>query len=228
MYLTQKEFVKRAGDLAVVWVAPARVTHHAGTKWPVSRKRMKSLNRILPRPMAMALRPIVKSREPLLIPARRFGAPVPVTETERYLRVQDFIEHRNEVEDSAWYRDLIADLNRTGRALHKTIVMRSRADILSFLNGYVGTLVSSLESEGFSPESGGYESVAVIDANGAICKSGSGNHRFNISHALDLPTFPLRIVGVHEDWILRRHERRDVKVETLIEDFAEVAAAHQK
>lgn len=200
MALKQKDFTLEAGDRAVLWVDPAQVDGHAGTKWPVGKHKLRHWGRVLPKPVIRALRPWAKRNEPFLIPRQHFGPIEPVVETERYLKVEDFIAHKQNVTASAWYAELMADLARDGVARHKEIALRTEQDVLDFLHGYVGRLVTSLATEGFQPEHGGYESTAMIDADGRLCKAGSGNHRFKFAKALGVAPFPLRVVAAHEDW----------------------------
>ncbi len=225
--LTRRRFLDLVGDGTVLWIAPDRVSQHFGSKWPVAHARMERLGRYLPKPAVDLLRPAIKRREPLRIPRVRFGKTSPVDDSIRYRKIADFVERQNYLKETLWFRDLRNELNRTGRATHKDIVMRTEDDILGFLQNYVLALIVSLRDEGFLPDHDGFASSAVIDAQGRICKSGSGNHRFNIARALRLPRFPLRIVGIHEDWARETRGFAPVTVGALIEDLQAVAAAHQ-
>lgn len=223
MGLKQKTFVTEAGARAVLWIDPARVDGHSGTKWPVGKHRLKQLGRVLPAPLVRMLRPWVKRNEPFAIPAAHFGMVEPVVDTPRYLRVADFVRHKDDVTQSAWYRDLMADLAQDSVARHKEIAMRSEAEVVAFLQGYVGKLVNSLATEGYRPDAVGFESTAVIDAEGRLCKAGSGNHRFNIAKVIGVDRFPLRVVAAHEDWL----GRGVVQTSAVLSRLAEVEAAHK-
>ncbi|TNF22694.1 MAG: hypothetical protein EP318_02900 [Rhodobacteraceae bacterium] len=223
MALKQKTFVRQAGARAVLWIDPARVTHHSGSKWPVGKHRLKQLGRVLPPPLVRLLRPWAKGSEPFAIPRAHFGAVEPVTATPRYQRVADFIAHKDAVRHSAWYRDLMADLDRDGIARHKEIAMQDEAAVVDFLEGYVRKLVVSLATEGYRPDAVGFESTAVIDATGGLCKAGSGNHRFNIAKVLGVDRFPLRVVAAHEDWLGRGVAR----TEEVLARLPQVEAAHR-
>lgn len=227
MTLKQKTFIAEAGDRAVLSIDPARVDLHSGTKWPVGKQRLRELGRWLPAPVVRLLRPWIKQAEPFARPRAHFGALEPVEATERYRKVADFIRHRHEVTHSLWYTDLMAELDRNGVSRHKAIEMRSRDEVLDFLHGYVGGLVESLATDGFSPDNGGFESTAVIAADGALCKTGSGNHRFNIAKALGVAPYPLRVVAVHEDWLPEGLSPRDLTTEDVLALLPEVEAAHR-
>lgn len=228
MSLRQKDFTQEAGERAVLWIDPARVDGHTGTKWPVGKMRLRQLSRVLPKPILNLLRPTIKRREPFVIPRACFGRVDPVVETERYLKIIDFIRHKETVTQSAWYQDLTAELARTGTARHKDIAMTSEAEILKFLHGYVGALVDKLAADGFSPEHGGYESTAVIGPDGGLTKAGSGNHRFNIAKALGLTRFPLRIIAVHEDWLPSDLRGGKFTTEGILRHLPAVEAAHRQ
>lgn len=197
---TQKEFLAEAGGQEVIWVDPTRIDRHSGTKWPVAKTRLKKMRRILPVALVNLARPSLKNREPFFIPRDAFGRSKPIEVTAKYRKVEDFIENRDRVAQTLWYRELCDQLKADGRAMHKEIVMTSEDEIVAFLENYVGRLVDSLATEGFLPEHSGYESTAVIGSGGEITKSSSGNHRLSIARALGIDRFPLRIVGVHEDW----------------------------
>lgn len=205
MALTQNDFLKSAGERAVIWVDPAAVDMTSGSKWPVGKRRLRKLSRFLPGPVVALVRPSVKRREPFVIPRDVFSPPRPIAETPRYHRVADFLRHRTNVTQSAWHRDLLADLAQEGVARHKEVEMRSPAEVDAFFEGYVLPLIESLERDGYRAEveAEGYASTAVIGPAGEIIKTGSGNHRFCIAKALGLARFPLKVVGAHEDWVAR-------------------------
>ncbi|WP_353472240.1 hypothetical protein PVT71_13160 [Salipiger sp. H15] len=203
MPLTQKDFLRDAGERSVIWVDPAAVDMTSGSKWPVGKRRLRKLSRFLPGPVVALVRPSVKRREPFVIPRDVFSPPRPIAETPRYHRVADFLRHRADVAQSAWHRDLLAELAQEGVARHKEVEMRSPAEVDAFFDGYVLPLIDSLERDGYRAEAEGYASTAVIGPAGEIIKTGSGNHRFCIAKVLGLARFPLKVVGAHEDWVAR-------------------------
>ncbi|MHA6347634.1 hypothetical protein [Roseivivax sp. CAU 1761] len=222
----QTDFLRRAGDRAILWIDPRSVARDTGTKWPVMKPRMKRSD-WLPVPLRPLWHRVLKNREPALIPAASFPKGIPLAREPRYLKVADYLRHRDRPEDSAWYRELSDALARRGEARHKTIRMRSEAEIRGFFASYVEPLVASLEAGGFSPDHGGFEAGAVIDAEGRICKAGSGNHRFHICRALGQDRFPLRIFGMHEDWARRRLGTAAEDLDALIATLPAIEAAHR-
>ncbi|MHA7874544.1 hypothetical protein [Roseivivax sp.] len=223
--LPQKTFSAEAGDAAVLHVDTAKVCWHAGSRYVVSKGRLKRLERVFPSRMVQPLRPWLKAREPFVIPARDFRTPRPIEEEQRVRLAADFVAKRGAPRETLWFAMLSDALARDGLARHKGIEMRSEAEILEFLEGYVGGIVQSLETEGFSRDVATYESSALVDAEGRVLKSSSGNHRFAIARALGLKRFPLRIVGVHEHW-LAGLEREPRDLAGLIAALREVERAH--
>jgi hypothetical protein len=201
--MTQKSFRAQVGNDAVVWIHPSTVTEDLGSKWPVSKARLAKAETIIPKALVNIVRPAVKNREPFVIPATHFGKASPITETARYQKLHDFIHRSGPVQTTLWFKQLSDALSRDGVAFHKSIKMKSETDILHFFDSYVIPLIESLRDEGFRHEKTGYEAAAFIDAEGRLAKVGSGNHRFIIGQILDIPLFPLRVLGVHADWYTR-------------------------
>lgn len=224
---TQKQFLAEADGQEVIWVDPTRIDRHTGTKWPVAKTRLKKMRRILPVAVVNLARPSLKDREPFFIPRDLFGHGKPIEATPKYRKVEDFIENRDEITRTLWYRELCDQLKADGRAVHKQIVMTSETEVVAFLNDYVGRLVDSLATEGFSSKHSGYESTAVIGAGGEITKSSSGNHRLSIARALGIERFPLRIVGVHEDWPPAQAVRGAYSTDRMIAALKELEAGNQ-
>lgn len=227
MKLIQSDFLEHPENLSVIWVNPTVIDSTVGSKWPVGKRRVRKLSRILPAPLVAMIRPAIKRREPFVIPRDVFAAPQPICDTPRYRRVADLLQHRDDVTQSAWYRDLMDELRETGCARHKQIEMRSAAEVMEFFAGYVLPLVDSLEREGFRGDVEGYPSTAVIGPQGEIIKTGSGNHRFCIAKALGLDRFPLKVVGAHEDWASRVLGRAP-RIEDVLAALQALAPAAQR
>lgn len=223
--MRQRDFIDSAGDRAVIWVSPARIDRQLGSKWPVGRARLRRLGRVLPKPVVGLLRAPVKRAEPFTIPAEHFARTARISETGRYQRLADLMAHEDDVRASLWYDDLMRELSERGVAFYKTRPLRSEAEIAAFLRDYVLGLIDSLRRNGFESGATGFESTAVIAADGTLCKTGSGNHRFCIASLLGLPRFPLRIVGAHEDWV-RAHLGARPTPDAVLAALPEIEARH--
>ena len=225
--MKQRHFVLEAGERAVVWISPRKVTRQFGTKWPVGRARIRKLHRFLPRPAVDLVRPAIKRAEPFTIPVQFFGGKPAVTDTHRYRLLEDLVAHRSDLRASLWFRELSDDLGSKGATNYKRRRLHSETEILEFLDTYVLGLIESIRENGFDASKSGYESTAVIDSEGNLMKTGSGNHRFCIAALLDLPRFPLVVVGAHEDWV-RRNIDGPLDVEKVVAQLPGVEARHQR
>ena len=143
--------------------------------------------------------------------------------------------HGDDLRASLWFRELSDDLASTGIASYKRRRLRSEAEIIAFLDSYMLGMIDSymlgmiesFRTTGFDVSKSGFEPTAVIDAEGNLMKTGSGNHRFCIAVLLDLPRFPLLIVGAHEDWV-RRHIAGPLTVEKFAAQRPEIEARHRR
>jgi len=188
---------------------------------------LAKIETVIPKALANKLRPALKKREPFITPPSHFNDAAPIVETPRYLKVSDFIQRGGPVEDTLWFRQLAAELESKGVAYHKLIEMKSVEDIHHFFDSYVIPLIESLRNDGFRPEKTGYESAAVIDAQGNLSKVGSGNHRFVIGKVLGLPLYPLRVLSVHADWYARKVMTKGDSWTALKDELSRVEASHR-
>ncbi|WP_420862094.1 hypothetical protein [Algirhabdus cladophorae] len=225
--LMQKGFAKEAGEHAVIWIDPARVTHHASSKWPVTNHRIARAQTLLPKFVVNMLRPTLRKYEPLLTPRKLFDVSGPIKEAPKFQRVADFVAHKETPEKSIWYQNLAAQLAKTGIAKHKDIEMRSSSEIDTFFETYVEPLIKDLAKNGYVPDHTGFESTAVIAQDGTLIKSGSGNHRFYICKILGIRRFPLRIVGMHEDYFKAHARTETITADAVIDLLGPVEARHR-
>lgn len=227
MPLAQKQFLNIADDRNVIWIDPATIDYSTGSKWPVGKHKLRQLNRFLPKPIVNLFRSGIKRREPFIIPPEHFGKKTRMVDTGHFRKVDDFIQNKNSIPQSLWHKELVQALQSTGKARHKGIELTNIEQIDQFFQSYVVPLVDGLQSEGYNDPQGGYESSAVIDADGTICKTGSGNHRFCICKSLKLDRFPLRIVGMHADWPPVAALGEDIEFEDVVKLLKDVEASHR-
>lgn len=225
--LKMVDFVKESGDAAVVWITPSLIERHFGTKWSLGKARLRRVPRALPRPVFNWLRGRIKRAEPFSIPARFFDGLPRIAETSRYRLIEDLIAHRDDLRGSLWFRRLSEERAARGYADYKGRKLRSDEDILDFLATYQLGLIESMRKSGFDASKTGFEATAVIDGAGRLMKTGSGNHRFCIAALLDLPVFPLMIVGAHEDWV-RRTISGPVTTDKVLAELPAIARAHRR
>jgi len=180
-YVSQKKFLSTVGQGCVVWINPTAIELHYGSDSPSTepmksffRKRIKSnrnrelLNRWVFNPMErFVIRPGV-------IPEA-----VRIEDLDKYKKIDDFVKHLICPRDSLWCARLLNDLSSQGFARHKKkVFLYSTNEIYQFLESYAETVVRSIDRQGFSHSFTGYEATAVIDSEGRIGKTSSGNHHF--------------------------------------------------
>ena len=205
LYLTRSHVRRALGEALVVRIDPRSVDYHVGNNQPLTHPARLALNACGQRypwlrPATRRLKKLFYSMEPFLLRQATFDSTIPIEREERYILLADFIEHRDCLEHSLWFRKLRQSLEDDGRAVHKSIELRSDAEILSFLNNYVHDLVGSLERTGYDAARASDTATAFVDSNGAIHKSDAGNHRFAAARIVGAVGFPLKILGVHRDW----------------------------
>ncbi len=227
MPLEQKQFLDISNNRNVIWIDPAKVEYSTGSKWPVGKHKLRQLNRFLPLAIVNMFRPSIKRREPFIIPSEHFGKRTRVAETGHYRKVDDLIQNIDNIPQSLWHQELVSSLQDTGKAQHKNIVMTNTAQIDNFFQSYVLPLVIGLKTKGYNDPQGGYESSAVIDEDGTICKTGSGNHRFCICKSLNIKEFPLRIVGAHANWAPIVSLEGKSQFEDIVALLKDVETAHR-
>ncbi|MGD1886641.1 MAG: hypothetical protein ACFB01_05880 [Cohaesibacteraceae bacterium] len=197
--MRQREFIKKAGVEAVVWIDPRKVHYHAGSMHPVAVRKITAMKRQYPKFIVDYTRPFIKAREPFVISHSSINDLPKIEENSRYIKLVDFIEADGNVKETVWYREMVADVKQKGEARYKRVRLRDEDAVLEFLRGYVTALVHSMRINGYDDPNGGYEATGMIDASGSICKTEHGDHRFCIARILGLERFPLKIIGIHED-----------------------------
>jgi hypothetical protein len=206
MYLYRHRVRGKLGAATLVWINPRRVQFHCGSNQPYSHGLRQILSRLehrLPvvRSSTRFLGTALYSLEPFGIGARLLRHVTPIEENETHRRVADACACREDLRQSAWYRELLAELTRDGVASHKALRFHSEAEIAAFFTSYVGGLIDSMASGGYDATKAQDTGTGIIGADGSILKSDAGNHRFCIARLLGVPLVPLEILGAHEDWM---------------------------
>lgn len=196
------------GEERLLWVDPKKVRFFVGTDEPATEalqvriNKMRQDYRLFAKPLRLLSRAIHHTDSWVI--AQRYYRTLSLIETgERHRLLADLIAHRNHLQDSLWRRQLCQQLDQSGQARHKTIVLRSQNEIDAFLRDYVLGLVDSLAVTGYDPTRASDTGTALIGPDGEIHKSNNGNHRFSAARIVGCPKVPLLIAGVHEDWFAR-------------------------
>ena len=210
MFKTKPYVHQRLGAAAVLWIDPRKVESYVGTHSPTSaaiRKDIDSVAENYPAwrgSLKLIKRAVPRQDVSFLVPARHYRKTRRISEMEQYRHMADFFVCRNDLTKSLWYRDLCWELETSGTAHHKSIVMRSRDDIMHFLQGYVLDLVESMEKHGYDASKSTEHGTVLIGADGDIHKTYKGNHRFSAARILGVRNVPIFVYGVHEDWFRTR------------------------
>jgi hypothetical protein len=215
MYLYRHRVRGKLGAATLVWINPRRVQFHCGSNQPYSNKMKQVLHRLeqqLPvlRSSTRFLSTAAYSLEPFSIAARLLRQMTPMEENETYRKVADAFACREDLRQSVWYGELIAELKRDGVASHKVLRFHSEAEIGAFFESYVGGLIDSMASGGYDATKAQDTGTGIIGADGSILKSDAGNHRFCVARLLGVPLVPLEILGAHEDWMRAMGIRGDL------------------
>ncbi len=200
---TQYEVIERLGDDLVVRIDPRTIDGHVGGQRPAT-KRIDDAARALLRPVPVVRGPVMRRlrrRHPFVIPGRRFPEPFPIEQVRRYAELEDYLTVEQPREESAWYRMLLEQLADWGYGTSNRMRFYSREEIDRFFDEYVDPLIESLRRDGFREELAEDFGKAMVDAHGKVHKSSSGNHRFVLCRILGVSPVPLRIIGVHQDWL---------------------------
>lgn len=213
MVLTRYEVRKRLRDAAVVWINPRRVMFHAGSNQPYTLRMKLALHRlesVVPPVRAFRVNTVLYSLEPFRIRAGLLRKLTPVEDVATYRKVADAIACRDDPARSIWFKELMAELERTGVAGHKQLRFRTEAEVRGFFEGYVAGLIDSMEQSGYDVAKGADTGTAMIGADGSILKSDAGNHRFCVARLLGVPLVPMEILGAHEAWMDAMGIGRDI------------------
>ena len=215
--LRQKSFLDNFSSQTIIEVRPDEINDISGVEYHTTREIRDNLKRVLPQAIyAGVVKIFLNNIENYIIPKDKFHYGRGIKDTKRYQKIADFIENINYLDKTTWFEILMHALEKNGVAKHKKITMHSRQDILSFLMQY-RKIVESIDSKGFCERYTGFESSGIIDADGNIIKNLHGNHRFCIAKVLKLEEFPLKIIGVHEDWV-RKFRKENTPLQEVILD----------
>lgn len=202
LFLLKKRVKRKLADNLVVQVNPAKIKWYVSLKDPYRKELSRKLKKILPAFLVKPLMAMVANIESFALSKKFYGQPLKIDETDRYVKVADLVRNRDDYKNTIWYRSLVTELNKNGFAKHKKIKMNSLDEIDQFMTSYALGLVESMYEKGYVIENEMDLPSVRIGANGELHKSSNSNHRFAVARELELPSIPVRVVGVHEDWII--------------------------
>tara|TARA_R110000868_G_scaffold42724_2_gene144209 strand:- start:7418 stop:8110 length:693 start_codon:yes stop_codon:yes gene_type:complete len=207
MYVPKKILKFLIDSKLVIWIDPGKVDYHVGSKRPNIIKIKNKLSRLEHIGKSKAARRYIlrfyKAVESFSIASTDYQEMRLIEGDQKFHKVQDIVANRDNFTDSFWYNSLLQDIATNGVAKHKKIYMRDKHDVEMFMSSYVVELIDSLERDGYDMTKGKQCGSALIGADGALHKSGSGDHRFYCARVLGVSPIPVAISGVHEDWFAK-------------------------
>jgi hypothetical protein len=169
----------------VVWVDPSAVSHKYNFKHNI-RWQLEELG-------------VMKRR--LRIPSASFGKVRPISENEKYRRLENLVLCGDSFRETDWYQDLHKEWSARGFVVHKQMVFKSEPDLDAFFKGYLLPLIDSLKNKGYDRTIGDDLGAVVVGSDGQWLKGPHATHRFYLSKILGIKKFPLFLAGVHQNWV---------------------------
>lgn len=200
MLVTQRKAKALLGDSLVLRIDPRRLTRKVNCQKPIA-KRIEDWLTPAPRAMCKSLTLPIRIFHPFAVGERWFPVSSPLESIDKYAKVQDLLEHRDDYRQSRWFGHLRDELRSCGVTRHKGIVMQSETEIADFFEEYLGELIRSMASTGYRDDRGADIGTALIGCDGALYKGTSGTHRFYAARLLGVSPVPLRIICVHRGWL---------------------------
>ncbi|SFR49119.1 hypothetical protein [Thiomicrospira sp. ALE5] len=186
----------------VFWVDPACIEFYAPkSSFPYIKEKNDNLQRY-PRFIANFLNTRIEKNVPFVFDRHTFATEVvPVQDVLRYKLVKNLLDQKLQYHYSDWYELLEKQLQQKGYAKHKKIIMKTLDEINGFFDGYVTPLYLSLINEGFKVDSIHNVAKVYIGPAGQMLKGESGFHRFAIARESGLKSMPVRVEGVHSEYL---------------------------
>ena len=219
--LRQETVLKKLGDKAILKIDPRHISKYYGSKHQATGNFRRMYGKLQSARLKGLIREKIADRmEGYIIRENNFNPGILIEEMPKYQLVSDFLKNIETPRESLWYNNLLHQLNSLGIAKHKKHEMRSPDEILHFLDHYNHTVVQTMKSKGFCDSYTGFEATGVIDNKGRVGKTGSGNHRFMIARELGIKDFPLKIAGIHENWIKTTSQGSDFSFQSILQALA--------
>lgn len=146
-------------------------------------------------------------RYPYVLDDELFPAGKDPRSVRKFRMLQDVWEHREQPEQSRFFREQEEEIQRQGYVRHKRHRVRSRSELQQFIREYFLDMLYSMQRDGYLPDktshigTGGH-GTAFIDARGRLVKSSGADHRFAAAVLAGVDRgFPLEVIGIHRRWL---------------------------
>lgn len=131
----------------------------------------------------------------------------PIEEHYRYKMMSDLWRHRNQLESSDTYREMVwkIEQNQPIARLNKGLLMDTPGRVHAYLEDQV-RIFHSLATEGFRPELAVDELNVAIARDGQLVKANAGRKRLISAQILGMDSIPVRIAYVHSHWLYQHRQ----------------------
>ena len=123
------------------------------------------------------------------------------TDSDWVKKIKTLAPNYNSYKLSPWYHSILHQINEEGLYKHKEIVIKSKSEVDSFFEDYLGGMIKSLKKNGYVIEDESSNDIpkVLIGRNGDLIKSGNGCHRLAIIQEFNLKCeYPIQIIGIHK------------------------------
>lgn len=184
-------------------------------------------------------RPAISALNRLMHRLRRFdlidaGVELrPLEQANSFQLMQDVWAHRDALDQCETYLRIADELKRRGGFKHKKLQISQDSEIIPLIRSCYLDLLQSLDAEGYLPDkkskfaTGGL-GRAIVWKDGSLWHEDGATHRLMAANTVGLHKgFPLRIVGVHGDWLADQGIYRWSDLPRLPEALTQLDAVHQ-
>ncbi|MDR9424077.1 MAG: hypothetical protein RI567_02195 [Marinobacter sp.] len=145
---------------------------------------------------------------------------------QRYQLMNDLWEHRTTLQQSRTYRQMLGNIRQGIYHNHfnRGITVDSPESALKLLKSQC-QIYDSLISKGYRADLATDEIKVAVDRYGNLIKANGGRKRLSAAIICGLPSIPVRIAYVHEQWLKKHHGAGKKKQQALRKALQ---AIHQK
>lgn len=196
-----------------IWVDPRHVDHYVGKNiptWAWAESLTGPLARRLPpgHLLRTAVQWLVQESVPYVIPGDLYATPTAVVDLPKYKAMADLVGHRADYTRSLWYQNMATVIEGGGVAQHKHRAMQTISELNAFFEDYLLVLIDTMKDTGYAYRSSDDVGYVTVGAGGELHKANAGEHRFLAAKILGTARIPVRVSGVHEQWVRSRRRSR--------------------
>ncbi|MGM0954034.1 MAG: hypothetical protein ACQEW7_13765 [Pseudomonadota bacterium] len=121
---------------------------------------------------------------------------------QRFKLMEDLWQHRDNLEKSQSYQPMLKDLEKgiTHKHLNRNMLIDSPAKALELLESQT-RIFHSLMENGYKAELATDEIKVAVDRHGNLIKANGGRKRLSAAIICALPSIPVRIAYIHQNWL---------------------------